>query len=122
MGNLKFNDSGGPVDCMKYGKGGKSIPPSVDSLQGLTSEARFILVIEKESSIMRLSDDGFCQKFGPCIVLTAKGSPDIGTRLFAIRLLEEFNLPIFYLGDWDPFGVEILLTYCCGSKKGLRQH
>ncbi len=42
--------------------------------------------------------------------------PDIGTRLFTKQLLDHFDIPIFYLGDWDPYGIEILLVFCFGTE------
>jgi meiotic recombination protein SPO11 len=51
-----------------------------------------------------------------CIIVTAKGQPDVGTRLFLRRLKRELHLPILGLVDSDPYGLKILSVYMSGSK------
>ena len=48
------------------------------------------------------------------IVITGKGSPDYSTRIFSRMLSRRLKLPVFYLGDCDPYGIEILCTYTFG--------
>lgn len=43
------------------------------------SDAHFILLVEKDAAFMRLAEDRFYNTY-PCIVLTAKGQPDVATR------------------------------------------
>lgn len=43
------------------------------------SDAKFILLVEKDAAFMRLAEDRFYNTY-PCIVLTAKGQPDVATR------------------------------------------
>jgi DNA topoisomerase VI subunit A len=45
----------------------------------LQSDAEFILLVEKEAAFMRIAEDRFYNKY-PCIVITAKGQPDVATR------------------------------------------
>ena len=52
---------------------------------------------------MRLSEDRFYRKY-PCILITAKGQPDVATRLFLRRLKMELNIPVLGLVDSDPYG------------------
>ncbi len=50
------------------------------------------------------------------IIITGKGYPDYATRSFLEKLVENFPyLPIFYLGDYDPYGFDILTCYCFSS-------
>ena len=48
----------------------------VDSIQ---SDALFILLVEKDAAFMRLAEDRFYNSY-PCIILTAKGQPDVASR------------------------------------------
>ena len=49
--------------------------------------------------------------------MTAKGAPDMATRMFLRRLNKELNLPVFSLVDSDPYGHYIHSVYLRGSKK-----
>lgn len=48
----------------------------VDSIQ---SDALFVLLVEKDAAFMRLAEDRFYNTY-PCIILTAKGQPDVASR------------------------------------------
>ena len=48
----------------------------VDSIQ---SNALFILLVEKDAAFMRLAEDRFYNTY-PCIIMTAKGQPDVASR------------------------------------------
>ena len=50
------------------------------------------------------------------LLITAKGYPDFGTRKFLNQLARAYPmLPMYYIGDADPFGAEIFFTYLFGS-------
>jgi DNA topoisomerase VI subunit A len=49
-------------------------------------------------------------------VITAKGQPDVATRLFLARLTKELKIPVLGLVDSDPYGLKILSVYMSGSK------
>ncbi|KAJ2989670.1 hypothetical protein NUW58_g3354 [Xylaria curta] len=54
---------------------------------------------------------------GPGILITGKGYPDLSTRQFLHKLQAKFpTLPMYGLVDFDPYGVEIMLTYKYGSR------
>lgn len=55
--------------------------PSVGCWQvaGIVSDALFILLVEKDAAFMRLAEDRFYNTF-PCIIITAKGQPDVASR------------------------------------------
>ena len=59
--------------------------------------------MEKEAAYLRLAEDRFYNKY-QCIVITAKGQPDVATRLFLKKLKVELNIPILGLVDSDPYG------------------
>lgn len=136
VGRIQYYEDGDYIDCTKMGVGGKAIPPYVDKIDRITSDAEFILLVEKEAAYMRLAedryvttavicawdmDDGdigrFYNKY-PCIVITGKGQPDVATRLFLRKLRDELNhIPVLALVDSDPYGLKILSVYMSGSKQ-----
>ncbi|MHA1615866.1 MAG: hypothetical protein ACTSX9_00920 [Candidatus Njordarchaeales archaeon] len=120
IGRLRFKERVGndvhEIDCTKLGTGGWAISPLVDRIFDIESDAEFILVVEKDAAFLRLAEDRFYEKY-PCIIVTGKGQPDIGTRMFLKLLVRELKLPVFALVDSDPFGVHIMLVYAVGSKR-----
>ncbi|KAK6943740.1 Spo11/DNA topoisomerase VI, subunit A, N-terminal [Dillenia turbinata] len=115
VGRLIFSDNGDMIDCTKMGMGGKAIPPNIDRVGDMQSDALFILLVEKDAAYMRLAEDRFYNRF-PCIIVTAKGQPDVATRLFLRKMKMELRLPVLALVDSDPYGLKILSVYGCGSK------
>lgn len=73
------------------GVGGKAIPPSIDRITEITGAAKFILLVEKDAAFMRLAEDRFYNKY-PCIIITAKGQPDVATRLFLKKVCASSEL------------------------------
>ncbi|PWA70412.1 hypothetical protein CTI12_AA285920 [Artemisia annua] len=65
------------------GIGGKSIPPNIDRVGDISSNALFILLVEKQSTFIRLAETRYYRIF-PCIIVCAQGQPDLGTREFVI--------------------------------------
>ena len=45
----------------------------------IVSDALFILLVEKDAAFMRLAEDRFYNTY-PCIIITAKGQPDVASR------------------------------------------
>lgn len=82
-----------------------------------TSNVRWILVIEKEATFRSLACSAFWTDIGSQgIILTAKGYPDLSTRLFLREILSaSFYIPIYAIVDFDPDGLAILSTYKHGS-------
>lgn len=115
VGRVTFVEDGDYIDCTKMGVGGKAIPPYIDKITNITSDAEFILLIEKEAAYMRLAEDRFYNKY-PCIIITAKGQPDVATRMFLSRATSELKIPVLGLVDSDPYGLKILSVYMSGSK------
>ena len=63
------------------------------------SDASVIIVIEKDAIFQRLSQDRFFDSVS-CILVTAKGMPDLATRVFLHTLCAAFpSLPV--LGELD---------------------
>jgi meiotic recombination protein SPO11 len=115
VGRVQYREAGDLIDCTRMGVGGKAIPPYVDKITDIQSDAEFVLLVETEAAYMRLAEDRFYQKY-PCIIITGKGQPDVATRLFLRKIKDELNIPILALVDSDPYGLKILSVYCSGSK------
>lgn len=115
IGRLKIRDSGDEID-LERGSGGWSISPLLDRIEIVESDAEFILVVEKDAALIRLSEAKWWNDY-PCIVLTGKGSADIATRMFLRMLAKELDLPCFCLVDSDPYGHYIYSVYLRGSKR-----
>ena len=60
----------------RFGKLSSALPVQVD---GIRSNALFILLVEKDAAFMRLAEDRFYRTY-PCIIMTAKGQPDVASR------------------------------------------
>jgi hypothetical protein len=54
-------------------------PPRPQQVTSIASDALFILLVEKDAAFMRLAEDRFYNDY-PCIIITAKGQPDVATR------------------------------------------
>jgi len=115
VGRLIFTEDGDRIDCTKMGVGGKAIPPNIDKVGEMESDALFILLVEKDAAFMRLAEDRFYNRF-PCVIITAKGQPDVATRLFLRKMKTDLKLPVLGLVDSDPYGMKILSVYMSGSK------
>lgn len=116
VGRIQYREAGDYIDCTRMGVGGKAIPPYIDKITDITSDAEFIILVEKEAAYMRLAEDRFYQKY-PCIVITGKGQPDVATRLFLRKVRDQLKIPVLALVDSDPYGLKILSVYCSGSKQ-----
>ena len=116
IGRLRIRDRNDIIDLEGLGSGGWTISPMLDNIEILESDAEFILVLEKDAAMIRLSEARFWRKY-PCIILTAKGAADIATRMFLRRISKELQLPVFTLVDSDPYGHYIHSVYLRGSKR-----
>lgn len=98
VGRIQFEEDGDYIDCTKMGVGGKAIPPYIDKIEKIQSDAEFILLVEKEAAYMRMAEDRFYHKY-PCIIITAKGQPDVASRMFLSRITSELKIPVLGLVD-----------------------
>lgn len=116
VGRIQYREAGDLIDCTRMGIAGKAIPPYIDRITDIKSDAEFIILVEKEAVYLRLAEDRFYNKY-PCIVITGKGQPDVATRLFLRKVRDELRIPVLALVDSDPYGLKILSVYCSGSKQ-----
>jgi len=115
VGRLQYLEDGDEIDCTRMGVGGKAIPSNMTKVTSMRSDALFVLLVEKDAAFMRLAEDRFYNRF-PCIIITAKGQPDVASRLFLNKLKRELKIPILAVVDSDPYGLKILSVYMQGSK------
>ncbi|KAG0566879.1 hypothetical protein KC19_7G094600 [Ceratodon purpureus] len=121
VGRLVIEEhDGDTIDCSNLGSSAHPISADMNMRERFYSDARYILVIEKDAIFQRLVEERFFLKV-PCIIITGKGFPDLASRALLHRLHQEFpSLPIFALVDWNPAGLAIICTYKFGSiKMGL---
>ena len=68
-----------------------------------------------QAIFQRLIEDGF-YNLAPSILVTAKGMPDLSTRVFLRHLHEAFpQLPVLGLVDWNPSGKAHCNTAVCSA-------
>ncbi|XVF70341.1 hypothetical protein PTKIN_Ptkin11bG0154100 [Pterospermum kingtungense] len=108
------------VDCFAIGNGFSTrlISSNLKLLERsvMRTDARYIIVVEKDAIFERLASDGVFKQNIPSILLTAKGYPDTATRFLLRRLSWSFpHLPILALVDWKPAGLAALSAYKFGS-------
>ncbi|CAH1773660.1 unnamed protein product [Owenia fusiformis] len=115
-GNLRFTEEDGSSTNCSLSSVGVMVPMHVQGLKDMYTDARFVLVVEKDATFQKLMEEDICNKLGPCIVITGKGFPDMNTRLMVRKIWEIFHLPSFALVDADPHGMEIMCNYKFGSK------
>ncbi|MFX1390019.1 MAG: hypothetical protein ACFE9Z_08160 [Promethearchaeota archaeon] len=120
IGSVKLRDRNDIIDLEALGSGGWTITSMLDNIEIIESDAEFILVVEKDAAMIRLAEDRFWNKV-PCILITAKGSPDYATRVFLKKLVSELKIPAFGLADSDPYGLGILMTYAYGSVQSAHE-
>ena len=116
IGRLRIKDKNDIIDLEGLGSGGWTISPMLDNIEILESDAEFILVLEKDAAMIRLSEARWWRQY-PCIILTGKGAADMATRMFLKRINKVLNLPTFALMDSDPYGHYIYSVYLRGSKR-----
>ncbi|XP_037356656.1 meiotic recombination protein SPO11 isoform X2 [Talpa occidentalis] len=114
-GSLRYlEEDGTKVNC-PCGATAVAVPSNVQGIRNLITDAKFLLIVEKDATFQRLLDDNFCNKMSPCIMVTGKGVPDLNTRLLVKKLWDTFHIPVFTLVDADPHGIEIMCIYKYGS-------
>ncbi|KAM1331817.1 hypothetical protein ACFX2I_044261 [Malus domestica] len=113
IGDLRFDEADdNEVRCDR----GIQIPDDVEQIENTrTQNAKFILLVEKDSVFNILKKEKFCNNVD-CIVITGEGQPSVNTRLFLRIIQRELKLPIFGVFDCNIRGFEMLSIYRWGSR------
>ena len=90
------------------------IPHDLTGIEKVESDAKFILVVEKDATFQHFINSRLIEKL-PVIMITGKGFPDSNTREILKFMIEKLLIPALVLVDCDPFGIEILCIYRYGS-------
>ncbi|XP_031229638.1 meiotic recombination protein SPO11 isoform X4 [Mastomys coucha] len=114
-GNLRYMEEDGTQVQCTCSATATAVPSNIQGMQNLITDAKFLLIVEKDATFQRLLDDNFCSRMSPCIMVTGKGIPDLNTRLLVKKLWDTFHIPVFTLVDADPYGIEIMCIYKYGS-------
>lgn len=111
-GKLMIEMDNETIDCSTI----SSVPANPSQIQQLVSNAEYILIVEKDTVFQRLVNDPlFAKVLEKTVIMTAKGYPDINTRLLLKKISVDLQIPIYILVDADPHGVDIMCTYKYGS-------
>lgn len=112
-GNLIINIGEERIDCSTT----RAVPSNPSAITSFESDAEFVLVVEKDTVFQRLVGDiaNIKQIKTNIILVTAKGYPDVNTRVLLKKMSLLLDKPIYILVDADPHGIEIMCTYKYGS-------
>lgn len=81
--------------------------------------AECVVVVEKDATFSRLMQDRLLVLIPSAMLVTGKGYPDVAVRVLLRRLADTYPaLRMIYVGDADPHGIEIFLTYFAGPMSG----
>ncbi|HEX9402646.1 MAG TPA: DNA topoisomerase IV subunit A, partial [Anaeromyxobacter sp.] len=116
VGPMTIRDSGDTIDLRRMGSGGWSVPSIVEEhvVQFGKTEAKYVLLVEKDAVWKRFNEDKFWQR-EKCIIVTGQGQPPRGVRRLVQRLHSELKLPVYVLVDNDPWGFYIYSVLKQGS-------
>uniref|UniRef100_A0A6G1S5L9 DNA topoisomerase (ATP-hydrolyzing) n=1 Tax=Aceria tosichella TaxID=561515 RepID=A0A6G1S5L9_9ACAR len=116
-GHLKFklkdNES---FDCLSTREGTR-IPTPYIPITEIKSDAKCIIIIEKDSVLQKIIKQDKTTNFVDTykvILFTARGYPDVNSRAFLNKVWLQLKIPIFVLTDADPHGAEIACCYKFG--------
>ncbi|KAF1998202.1 DNA topoisomerase IV, alpha subunit [Amniculicola lignicola CBS 123094] len=108
-GNFRIQKSDGALGILV---------PSIsdDDILDLSCVCR-VVIIEKEATFRTILQSPHWKiRSSRCILVTAKGYPDIATRHFLRYITDRSpQIPFFALVDFDPDGIAIMSTYKYGS-------
>ncbi|KAI0376503.1 DNA topoisomerase IV, alpha subunit [Hypomontagnella monticulosa] len=106
------------LDCSSDNNG--VLLPHAEAIHQINiHEAKWVLVIEKEATFRGLAASRYFETSaaGIGILITGKGYPDLVTRQFLHLFHSKFpQIPIHAVVDFDPSGIDIMLTYKRGSR------
>ncbi|KUO42759.1 MAG: DNA topoisomerase VI [Hadesarchaea archaeon YNP_N21] len=115
-GELVVDEEGVVIDATKAGRGGYTIPPTIDDVEFVKCKAKRVIAVETMGMYHRLIQEEAWKKFDALIV-GLKGQAARATRRFLKRASDELKLPTYIFADGDPFGFHIGMVIISGSAK-----
>lgn len=119
-GAVSINHGAEQIDCLLLGKSGYELPGDPSNLQFHSLGARYILVVEKDAVFKSLCEKVIWNEV-PCVLITGRGYPGLAVREVVARCEKQFKIPVLGLFDYNPHGLQILLTYRFGSARMGRE-
>ncbi|SOV16305.1 meiotic recombination protein SPO11, putative [Plasmodium gaboni] len=118
---LKEKKTSNWIDCMNvFELRGHLISPFGVENINISSGVQYILIIEKETIFYKLLQSNYISTYGPTILITAKGFPDINTRQLLFEIQKRHRrLKIFCLTDYDVYGLSIACTYASKNESKI---
>ncbi|MFH1821832.1 MAG: DNA topoisomerase IV subunit A [Methanobacteriota archaeon] len=113
-GQLTLREGDVPIDAARSGRGGYTIPPTIDDVEFVKCKAKRVIAVETMGMYHRLIQENAWKKFDALIV-GLKGQAARATRRFLKRANEELGLPVYLNCDGDPFGYHIGMVIISGS-------
>ena len=115
-GKIALQTPDGVIDLFNPTYKAIGIPISFDNYEITAKDFEYVLIVEKETCFYDLLSADFHTHFPNIFLVTAKGYPDYHTKEFIKNLFRMNTTALFlYLGDFDPFGFDILTDYMFGS-------
>jgi DNA topoisomerase VI subunit A len=93
---------------------GCAVPRFTDDVEIVSSDAAFILIIEKQAVASRLAQARWWDA-ARCIIVCGEGFPSLSTREYVRTLVDTLGIPALICVDGDPAGIQVALTYAHGS-------
>jgi DNA topoisomerase-6 subunit A len=115
-GQLVVKEEDAVIDATKAGRGGYTIPPTIDDVEFVKCKAKRIIAIETMGMYHRFVQEGAWKTF-EALVVGLKGQAARATRRFLKRAHDELGLPVYLFCDGDPFGFHIAMVIISGSAK-----
>ncbi len=98
----------------QVGPAGHAIPRFTDDVQIVSSDAAFILIVEKHTVAFQLAQARWWEA-ARCIIVCGEGFPSLSTREYVRTLVDTLGLPALICVDADPSGIRVALTYAHGA-------
>jgi DNA topoisomerase VI subunit A len=113
-GRLVIRDGGVVFDLSQVGPAGYGIPRFTDDVEIVSSDAAFILIVEKQSVAFQLVQARLWEATR-CIIVCGEGFPSLSAREYVRTLVDTLGIPALICVDADPAGIRLALTYAHGS-------
>ena len=117
FGNIEVNTDSSQSKC-SINSGACISVPCMESTKvtKLKFSFKYIIIVEKECSFHTIRNTATHSFLASSLLITAKGYPDINTKTFLRMLADDTNIPMLFLTDCDPYGIEIFYHYIIGLK------